>query len=329
MWKKGEMRRLASNAALVSSALSVLNEDAMIISCPACATRYVVPNSAIGVDGRVVRCAKCRKSWFQEGPEIELVGSDMWSQAEEPAASPAAAGAAPEPPPAPQRQAEPSPQAAEAVAHKQAVQGDDGSPEPEATGGLAQDADEFSVAPALKSQVDTSGSPLVYNDMLGQFDDEEAPSNFAHAPPFRRRRNWNKIGLVAGIVFASLALGASAALAGFGLPDWFGKPGTSTFAPAQPDLVIDFPPERQDRRTLANGAEYYGASGKVTNVGKTAHYVPSILIVMRDARGRIVYSWEVVPSKRELAPGETLNINEAVTDVPKSAVLAEIGWKPD
>jgi hypothetical protein len=28
-----------------------------------------VPDSAIGVDGRVVRCAKCRHSWFQDGPD--------------------------------------------------------------------------------------------------------------------------------------------------------------------------------------------------------------------------------------------------------------------
>lgn len=41
----------------------------MHIACPACATRYVVPDSAVGRDGRVVRCAKCRHSWFQDGPE--------------------------------------------------------------------------------------------------------------------------------------------------------------------------------------------------------------------------------------------------------------------
>ena len=44
----------------------------MIIQCPACATRYVVPDTAIGVEGRTVRCAKCRHSWFQDGPELEL-----------------------------------------------------------------------------------------------------------------------------------------------------------------------------------------------------------------------------------------------------------------
>ena len=44
----------------------------MIIACPACATRYVVPDSAIGVEGRTVRCAKCKHSWFQDGPEIAV-----------------------------------------------------------------------------------------------------------------------------------------------------------------------------------------------------------------------------------------------------------------
>jgi predicted Zn finger-like uncharacterized protein len=42
----------------------------MIIACPACATRYVVPDSAIGIEGRTVRCAKCKHSWFQEGPAL-------------------------------------------------------------------------------------------------------------------------------------------------------------------------------------------------------------------------------------------------------------------
>ena len=57
--------------------------------------------------------------------------------------------------------------------------------------------------------------------------------------------------------------------------------------------------------------------------------MPPILIVLRDARDRIVYSWEVRPPKRTLAPGESVTVNEAVTDVPRSARFAEIGWKPD
>jgi len=41
----------------------------MILTCPACATRYVVDPKAIGASGRTVRCARCHKSWHQDVPE--------------------------------------------------------------------------------------------------------------------------------------------------------------------------------------------------------------------------------------------------------------------
>ncbi len=37
----------------------------MILECPNCQTRFMVPDNAIGADGRKVRCAKCKHQWHQ------------------------------------------------------------------------------------------------------------------------------------------------------------------------------------------------------------------------------------------------------------------------
>ncbi len=175
-------------------------------------------------------------------------------------------------------------------------------------------------------------APPVYADEpadgpLNRARGESDWSSFDHEPPFRPRRNMARVWTIAALLFALVSLGAIGAVSWYGLPDWMPL-SRPTFAEAQPDLVLDFPPNRQDRRTLPNGTEYFGASGKVTNVGATRRSVPTILIVLRDERERIVYSWEVVPPRRQLNPGESVTINEAVTDVPRSARFAEIGWKP-
>lgn len=39
----------------------------MILTCPACSTRYVVDPNAIGPSGRTVRCANCHHQWAEPG----------------------------------------------------------------------------------------------------------------------------------------------------------------------------------------------------------------------------------------------------------------------
>ncbi len=296
----------------------MLNRRDMIIACPACTTRYVVPDSAIGADGRTVRCAKCRHSWFQDAalPEAPLpVISSVLAPVPQPAPAPAPV---PAPTPMPPSQGMPSETEPQAALSEPDVK----SADAEITVPV-----EPVPAPTSPAFVEAAAPEPVYEGPSGWGDDNSGYSSFEHEPPFRPRRNMLKIWTWAAAVFAAVALAAIGAVAWYGLPDWMPL-ARNTFAESQPDLVLDFPAQRQDRRTLPNGTEYFGASGTVSNVGSSRRTVPTILIVLRDARERIVYSWEVVPAKRQLAPGESVNINEAVTDVPKSARIAEIGWKP-
>src|SRR5690606_10463722 len=158
----------------------------MIIACPACTTRYVVPDTAIGPEGRTVRCAKCRHSWFQDppSPEQAVSAAPVPPSRTAPAPAPRAEPSSPpeprrfvpdEPPPVPEREAEPEP------------------------------------APPLP---DEPVAPPPFDEPA-----QPAPagaSQFEAAPPFRRRRNPLKLWTWAAAIFAVLALGTIAAVSYWG-----------------------------------------------------------------------------------------------------------------
>lgn len=285
----------------------------MIIACPACSTRYVVPDSAIGIEGRTVRCAKCKHSWFQDGPDVEHL-------VDAPAAPPPAPAPAPPPPPPPTPPVvDEEPDADESTDHQDFSYG----------GSVGAGA----AAEGFRSGPDFDETEPPYGDVQDDLppppepEEDDYASQFDHAPPFKPRRNITKLWTYAAAIFALVALGTVAALQFAGVPEWMpmSKP---LFGAAQPDLELSFPVEQQERRTLPNGTEFFGARIIVKNTARETRNVPPILIVLRDQRERRVYSWVVNPPQPTLAPGEEMTINEAVTDVPKSAVYADIGWAP-
>ena len=353
----------------------------MLIACPDCNTRYVVPDEAIGVDGRTVRCAKCKHSWYQAGPEIELP-----PERAEPEPAPA-----PPPPPAPEPEPEPEPAVGEALDdnadgaedtpaigedqlgaddHSDAEHTFDGEEDSDAGDPLPppdfRDIDD--AADQAEPQIEETAAPEpivaepepepepapepAFDEAIGEdpaidvirgssepsFSEEnrrdyvgtpgnDDASQFDYEPPFRGRRNPLKLWTGAAIAFAVIALATVAAVSYFGVPSWM-PIQQPTWAVGKPELELNFPPDQLDRRTLPNGTEYFGVSGTVTNTSEETATIPSILIVLKDERDKKVFDWELVPPKGQLAPGETITITEAMTDVPRSAKFAEIGWKP-
>lgn len=336
MWKKAA-RGACRQAARLWRFARLIDSSTMIIACPACATRYVVPDSAIGLEGRTVRCAKCKHSWFQDGPELAEPIAAAYAVAAQSdddafAAPPPSAEAPARQEPDLHRRPRPTPTPSEPARGPEAP-AETATPEPApftqprvAAPAFADGEPEDNAArdPAFAEVAPPVGWAPAGSADAGEPSDEI--SQFDHSPPFRPRRNWLRWLTWGAGAFAVLALAAVAAMSTLGTPSWL--PIEQPLFGSDPGLEVEFPASEQERRTLPNGAEFFGARVVVSNTSRETRSVPPLLIVLRDARERVVYSWELVPPQRSLAPGEAMTINEAMTDVPKSAVYADIGWAP-
>jgi hypothetical protein len=149
---------------------------------------------------------------------------------------------------------------------------------------------------------------------------EPTQSRFAHEPPFNQRRSRTKIWTVAAIIFALTVTFMGTAISYFGMPDI----GLSSVA-EEPDLTIVLN-ENLELNAREDGTPYFIASGSIVNPTAVKQNVPEMLVTLKDASGRPVYSWKMKAKASTLAPGAKVDFSEARLDVPLAAKQISIGW---
>ena len=292
----------------------------MILTCPACDTKYVVKDGAIPPGGRQVRCAACKHSWHQDPdatPAEPATPADMdfggpppaspdvveKPAAEVPPQALAEGEIAGEPQPVVAEEPETSPWGAVSSEPAAAVLAEESAPNEVAMEEAPAIADEWR-APA---EAPSATAPV-----------EEEFSAYAPISEEEEGRK-NRLPLIVGLIV--LIAIAAAAFWFLAPPEWKARAGIAQAEATPLQLMIT----TRERQTLQSGNELILISGRVINPTDRDQQVPPIQAELRDQETKkIVHRWTIAPPARVLAPGTSASFNSAEVDVPEGGELLTI-----
>jgi predicted Zn finger-like uncharacterized protein len=291
----------------------------MQIVCPNCKTSYQLADTAIGANGRSVRCLRCRTLWRAMPPAIPALAADETAVAAfsselgaepppgpavEIAAAPPMAPVETSPQPSPDDQAGSSESAASALAEAP----------PMALSEIPIPAED---APPLVPATDGEAPPAPAAELdNGPPDIESVAARRARAAARKRRNRWRQIPLPVAIVALIVISG--------GLLSW--RKEVVRYVPQLASFysAIGMPvnlrglafTDLKIGNEIHDGVPVLVVEGLIVSMVSTPVEIPRIRFALRSATGAEVYSWTAQPSQPVLGAFETLPFRSRLASPP-------------
>jgi predicted Zn finger-like uncharacterized protein len=312
----------------------------MLIICPSCATSYLLEPASVGPAGRAVRCARCKTTWFAEGPKpapaVTTFVDNVIAEAETQFAGTSSAGSRSRP-----ADGAPAPD-------QRPIAADDfgGEPSEPLAGSLQAMADTESASPPVEHASQNADlvpyenhtpEPVAITDAPSLVPPiEPAPlSNAANAEldsddietfaarrqrlkarrqQRRRSSRWTALVLVL-FAFNVALIGARNEVVRY-LPQT-----ASLFA------AIGLPVNLRNlkfenvriSKQAQDGMNTLSVEGSIVSTAGKPVEVPRLRFAARNATGQEVYTWTALPSRGILGPGESLEFSSRLASPPADA----------
>lgn len=274
----------------------------MILTCPACDTKYVVKDGAIPPAGRQVRCASCKHSWHQDPDEAAEAASAPETEVAEAAANIV------EQPTFPTTD---TPNPLDQIAT-------DVPPAP-APPPLTEDRQWQQVEPASAWDEAAPGAeaePYVAPEPEPEPIAEDFEPFYDHDPIEQPKRKWPLL-----LLLVLLVALAAIAFWFFAPAELRARAGLASVKESQLYAVVN----TGDYQRLASGNNLFTVSGRIVNSTDSRQPVPPIRAELLDkSKQKVIHSWTISPPTNSLDINKSASFNSAEVDVPEGGEFIRI-----